>query len=118
MSVRRYVVVDMLSKTILGGPWLWDGVVDWTPPMAGTLMLATDAAAGGYTVPPTPVDPVVQNAATLQQQIGNALANNIAYLAVGTPTAAQVAAQVRALTRQVTALIRLTSGLLDTTDGT
>jgi len=52
-------------------------------------------------------------------------ADNATYLAIASPSAAQVAAQVRALTRQsttqareLTAVIRLLLGLLDSTDGT
>lgn len=46
-----------------------------------------------------------------------ALTNNAAYLA-STPTQAQVAAQVKDLTRQVSGLIRLFIRALDTLDGT
>jgi anti-sigma factor RsiW len=52
-------------------------------------------------------------------------ADNAIYLAIASPSAAQVTAQVRALTRQsntqareLTAVIRLLLGLLDSTDGT
>lgn len=47
-----------------------------------------------------------------------AIANNLAYLAIVSPTQAQAVTQVSALTRQVNALIRLLQGELDTTDGT
>lgn len=51
---QRYVVVDVPSKTIVGGPYLWDGVTPWTPPVAGTLMLESDALAAGYAYPSAP----------------------------------------------------------------
>lgn len=49
-----------------------------------------------------------------------ALTNNAAYLALATPTNAQNAAQVKALTRQINALIRLLVGsdLLTATSNT
>jgi hypothetical protein len=50
-----YVVVNEETKTITGGPYLWDGVTDWTPPDPGTLMKTADAEAAGYTWPP-PID--------------------------------------------------------------
>jgi hypothetical protein len=57
------------------------------------------------------------NAATLHGAATAALANNRTFLAIqGAPTNAQVVAQVRALTRQNQALIRLVLGLLDETD--
>jgi hypothetical protein len=46
-------------------------------------------------------------------KLSTALANNQAYLASGTPTVAQVAAQVRALTRQMNALLRIVGDHLD-----
>ncbi len=57
------------------------------------------------------------NQTTLQTQAANALTTNSAFLAIAAPTNAQVLAQTKALTRQTSALIRLTLGLLDSTDG-
>lgn len=58
----------------------------------------------------------VANAATIKTQAQAALTANKAFLAVASPTAAQVSAQVKALTRQNQALIRLALDLLDNTD--
>lgn len=59
----------------------------------------------------------------LLTKASNAIASNVTYLAIASPSNAQVAAQVRALTRQVNALMRLVAGmygqhsqLADTTD--
>lgn len=70
--------------------------------------------AGGIYVVPDAVD----NEAQLIQKAASALANNQTFLAIASPTTAQAVAQVKALTRQVNALIRLAVGQLDTTDGT
>lgn len=51
---RYVVVVDSPSKLIVGGPYLWDGVAEWTPPEQGTLLLESDAAEQGYQWPPDP----------------------------------------------------------------
>jgi len=50
-----------------------------------------------------------QNLATLAANSQTALQNNSAFLAIGSPSNAQVLAQVRALTRQMNALIRITT---------
>ena len=47
-----------------------------------------------------------------------ALTTNANYLAITTPTAAQVAAQVKVLTQEVQALIRIVASQLSSTDGT
>lgn len=66
-----------------------------------------------YTTP----KPVEQfNAETIVERAGTALANNAEYLALGTPTNAQAAAQIEALTRQVNALIRLVLNRFESAD--
>lgn len=56
------------------------------------------------------------NEQTLRQQARQAMDANRTYLALATPTAAQTTAQVKALTRQVQALIRFTLDDLTGTD--
>ena len=60
----------------------------------------------------TPDDPLVVNAATLTDRAAAALAANATYLALATPTVAQSGAQVKLLTKDTNALIRLALGLL------
>lgn len=63
------------------------------------------------------IPPDVANGRTLQQKARQALIDNGTYLAIATPTAAQNTAQVKRLTRQVNALIRLQlNELADVTD--
>lgn len=50
---------------------------------------------------------------TIRDKIVKALTTNANYLAIGTPTNAQVAAQVNRLTRECSAIIRLLSDLTD-----
>lgn len=58
------------------------------------------------------------NRRTVEDRAKAALTANATYLAIATPTNAQVAAQVRRLTQECTGLIRLLLNQLDTTDGT
>jgi hypothetical protein len=64
------------------------------------------------------VPPEQTNADTLRARASQAVAANAAYLALGTPTNAQVVAQVQRLTKECNALIRLVLGQLDDTGGT
>lgn len=56
------------------------------------------------------------NGDTLRSQAAQALAANRTYVALASPTNAQVAAQVKALTRQNNGIIRLLLNQLDGTD--
>jgi hypothetical protein len=55
------------------------------------------------------------NRTTIVEQATTALTDNATFIAIATPTTAQNAAQIKALTRQVNKLIRLAIGKLDAT---
>lgn len=55
------------------------------------------------------------NKATIKGQAATALTNNATYLAIASPTNAQIAAQVKALTQQNNKLIRLAINRLEAT---
>jgi hypothetical protein len=54
----------------------------------------------------------------IEDKLRAAIAANVAYLAKPSPTAGEVGAQVKLLTREVTGLLRLALGALDSADGT
>lgn len=62
--------------------------------------------------------PELVNADTLRVRSRLALNANATFLAIATPTNAQVTNQVTALTKECSALIRLLLGALDSTAGT
>lgn len=74
---------------------------------------------GGTNYTPRQVDPQQTNSSTLLDNLQNALDNvNPAFLAIGAPSNAQMIAQVKALTRQVNALIRQEMKQFDSLAGT
>ncbi len=79
-----------------------DGTVLATTPVTG---LAVD-----------PPDEVTRR--TIEDRAVTALDANAAFLALASPTNAQVLTQVKVLTRECTAVIRLLLGRLDSTTGT
>lgn len=113
----RYVLIstDITDKVIKGGPILWDGSSLYTATSGHMTLSESDALAQGYMYPPQPK--AVINEGALRVKAMAALNTNLAYLAITGPTQAQAIAQIAMLTRQVNAIIRLTQGLLDVTDG-
>ncbi len=61
-------------------------------------------------------DAAQTNGTTIRSQANTALDSNRTYLAIVSPTATQVAAQVRALTQEMNGVIRLVLGKLDGTN--
>lgn len=58
------------------------------------------------------------NEVTIRANAATAIAANATYLAIGSPSAAQVAAQVTRLTRECSGVIRLLLGVFDSTSDT
>lgn len=93
-----------------------DNVVITTTAEEGTNLVTRDAEGNIVSSTPLPAERVTAKA--LDAKITTALTNNADFLALASPTNAQVGAQVKALTRQVNALMRLVTSRLDSADGT
>jgi len=104
-------------RQIIGSGLAGDG----TTPIQLAL-LVPDAVATVTPGNPATIDTTfsttVQNRSVLLSKAGNAVSANQTFLGLGSPTAAQTLAQVQSLTRQVNALIRLATQMLDSTNGT
>lgn len=119
MAVSRYVVTEADGTTVVGGPYLWDGVAPFVAPeMEGfpTRKLLLETPTRRNLGQPLPI--TEQNRANLTDKAQQALAANGTFLAIGAPSAAQIQTQVQRLTRENTAIIRLLLGLLDDVSGT
>jgi hypothetical protein len=80
-----------------------------------TVTYADGAKSVSYV--PGPGTPAA-NRQSIETKAINALAANVTFLAIGNPTSAQVTAQVKLLTRETSALIRLLLNQLTDTTGT
>ena len=67
-------------------------------------------AGGTFTPPPVPTSTLIE------RKLDAAIDANLAYLALNPPTTAQALAQVQALTRQMTGLLRLQRNRLESAD--
>lgn len=92
--------------------------LDLTDDDGSTLHYDVDNSTGVATLAAVDRSPTRVNRDTIRAAAVTALTNNRDYLANATPTAGQVGAQVKALTRQVQALIRLTLNQLAAADDT
>jgi len=90
--------------------------IDWGPDGVLQVNFASDLTALEVAAVQRRMASRNANEETLQEQAIQALQNNRDFLAIGTPTNAQVLAQVRALTRQNNGIIRQLLGFLDGTD--
>jgi hypothetical protein len=121
VTVGRYVVVAADNVTVLGGAYKWDPTLfpGWVAPeMIGVpgSKLVLETASNHYQGSVPPVTEV--NRQTLADRAAQAIAANATYLAIVSPTPAQVATQVTRLTKECTALARLVLSLYDDTSGT
>lgn len=79
---------------------------------------AIQSLINAYVLDPVRASLPAGNLGTLLAKAKNALAGNATFLAIASPTAAQVATQTKALTRQVDALIKIVANDLADTSGT
>ena len=88
---------------------LWHARIADIAPLLAAAVTTLDPATGVPVLASRPAVEVTDatNADTLKAQAAAALTGDATYLALTTPTTAQAVAQVRALTQQVSALIRL-----------
>jgi hypothetical protein len=86
----------------------------WNAAGAQTLQRALTAAEIARFASAAAASTLLQNDATVRSRAGQALTTNATFLAIANPTAAQVATQAKALTRECNGLIRLLLGQLDT----
>jgi hypothetical protein len=128
MSLQAYALCRDSDNYVIN-TIIWDSVdastVDFgegkTVRLIGNFKVSPGDTFDGVTLTkavPKPLTAEETNRRTLLDKGAQALASNATYLAIPSPTQAQAGAQVQSLTKQVNALIRLASSLLDTTDGT
>jgi hypothetical protein len=90
----------------------WDTII-WSDPRPQPMLAELQAEADRLE---SVAGTLVSNAATIRAQAAAALGTNRGFLAIPTPSNAQLAAQLKELTRQNIGLIRLVLGHLDGTD--
>lgn len=125
MAVTRWALTDAQNfvRYIVesnGPPALLPAGIAAARPADGVAVNTGDTFDGVSVTPrvPTPNETADANAASLKQKGFAAFASNQTFLAIVSPTQGQTLAQVQSLTKQVNALLKLATGLLQDTNGT
>lgn len=91
---------------------------EWDASSVLTLERPYTAAENAFADAQAQAETEMSNETSLRDKARTALTNNATFLAIATPTTAQAITQVKALTRQVNALIKLQIRDLTDTNGT
>lgn len=107
-----------MNETVFGDDGIIEQVIDNGDGTGTRTRYDTDGTPRQVeTLEDLPVEPVeAKTRRTLEDRLRQALDTNKAYLAIQAPTAAQTRQQTERLTRQLSAIIRVTLDLLDQED--
>lgn len=114
MARYFFVSTDPADLVLKGGPIEWDGFSEFSPPDGTRLITEAAARSGGYTRPPRPVAEV--NEETINSRLRVLLAQTRTWLAIPTPSAAQVTAQTRRNAQIVSVMAAIADRQLDDPD--
>ncbi len=114
----QFTNVATAPCVILSGAGTTVVIADSPPTTAQVVATAAAPIQSSEAAVASAASTLAANAQTLQTNAANALTGNTTFLAIASPTTAQVTAQVKALTKECNAVIRLLLNQLDSTAGT